>query len=83
MTLVDSAWTTWKTLLLTASLLLQDTLNELLPSDGPHIVDLEAFFGCCGNVFTGHCIAMDAFFGSMLFWLSAVTSHYIKTFCIV
>jgi hypothetical protein len=40
----------------------------------------EVCFGCCGNVFTSHCLAVDDFFVK-LFWLSAIISQYCTCGC--
>jgi hypothetical protein len=56
--------------------MLNDTLSILLPSNGPGITDVGVCFGCCGNMFTGHCLGMDAFSESAILAFSCHVTLY-------
>jgi hypothetical protein len=55
------AQTTGKTPLPTVLLLLHCVFTELFPSNGLGTADVGTCYGCCGNIFTGCCIATDDF----------------------
>jgi hypothetical protein len=47
-----------------------------VPSDGPGIVNAGVCFGCCGNVSTSSCLAMEIFSASA----TLVLSHHVTIF---